>query len=73
MKTSKIFTPSRNEIIALIRDYPLAKHVLAFTARIVEVRAKFKLGQNEPLNVFEDIMRGLEGENNPVLVAAMLP
>ncbi len=49
----------------------LVKGVIAFTARIISTKAKFKLGQNERPDVFEDIMTGLEGENNPSLMEAM--
>jgi predicted FMN-binding regulatory protein PaiB len=38
----------------------LAQRIVAFEANIVEVRPKFKLGQDERRDVFADIMRGLE-------------
>ena len=38
----------------------LAQRIVAFEADIVEVRPKFKLGQDERRDVFADIMRGLE-------------
>ena len=38
----------------------LSRGVVGFRARILEVRAKFKLGQDERDDVFADIMAGLE-------------
>lgn len=38
----------------------LAQRIVAFEANIVEVRPKFKLGQDERRDVFADIMQGLE-------------
>lgn len=38
----------------------LAQRIIAFEANIVEMRPKFKLGQDERRDVFADIMRGLE-------------
>jgi transcriptional regulator len=38
----------------------LAQRIVAFEATIVEIRPKFKLGQDERRDVFADIMRGLE-------------
>jgi predicted FMN-binding regulatory protein PaiB len=38
----------------------LARRIVAFEANIVEIRPKFKLGQDERRDVFGDIMRGLE-------------
>jgi transcriptional regulator len=38
----------------------LAQRIVAFEANIVEMRPKFKLGQDERRDVFADIMRGLE-------------
>lgn len=39
----------------------LAQRIVAFEADIVEVRSKFKLGQDERRDVFADIMKALEG------------
>jgi len=38
----------------------LAQRIVAFEARIVETRPKFKLGQDERRDVFADIMTGLD-------------
>lgn len=38
----------------------LAQRIVAFEASIVEIRPKFKLGQDERRDVFADIMKGLE-------------
>jgi transcriptional regulator len=38
----------------------LAQRIVAFEANIVEIRPKFKLGQDERRDVLADIMRGLE-------------
>jgi predicted FMN-binding regulatory protein PaiB len=38
----------------------LAQRIVAFEANIVEIRPKFKLGQDERRDVFADITRGLE-------------
>ena len=38
----------------------LAQRIIAFEANFVEMRPKFKLGQDERRDVFADIMRGLE-------------
>lgn len=38
----------------------LAQRIIAFEAEIMEVRPRFKLGQDERRDVFADIMRGLE-------------
>jgi transcriptional regulator len=38
----------------------LAQRIVAFEASIIEIRPKFKLGQDERRDVFADIMRGLE-------------
>jgi predicted FMN-binding regulatory protein PaiB len=40
----------------------LAQRIIAFEANIVEVRPRFKLGQDERRDVFADIMTGLEAE-----------
>ena len=49
----------------------LAKAVVAFRARIVGMQAKFKLGQNERADVFEDILAGLERTGSFELLEAM--
>jgi transcriptional regulator len=49
----------------------LAKAVIAFRARIVATQAKFKLGQNERADVFEDILAGLERSGSFELLEAM--
>jgi transcriptional regulator len=38
----------------------LAQRIVAFEAKIVEIRPKFKLGQDERPDVFADIMAGLD-------------
>lgn len=38
----------------------LAQRIIAFEANIVEIRPRFKLGQDERRDVFADIMKGLE-------------
>lgn len=38
----------------------LAQRIIAFEANIVEIRPRFKLGQDERRDVFADIMSGLE-------------
>ena len=49
----------------------LAKAVVAFRARIVSTQAKFKLGQNERADVYEDILAGLARNGRFDLVDAM--
>jgi transcriptional regulator len=49
----------------------LAKAVVAFRARIVSTQAKFKLGQNERADVYEDILAGLERSGQFALAEAM--
>lgn len=49
----------------------LSRRIIGFDARVVETRAKFKLGQDERADVFADIMAGLEGEDAPDLLAWM--
>jgi transcriptional regulator len=45
--------------------------IVPFRARVVETRAKFKLGQNERTDVLEDIVRGLEANGDGSLAARM--
>lgn len=49
----------------------LIPHVVAFRADIVSTRAKFKLGQNERLDVLHEAISGLENEGSATLAAAM--
>ncbi len=49
----------------------LAQRIVAFEAKIVEMRPKFKLGQDERRDVFADIMRGLEATDADGLRAWM--
>ncbi len=49
----------------------LVRGVIAFRARIVATRSKFKLGQNERLDVLSDILRGLDRTNEPMLASMM--
>lgn len=49
----------------------LAEAVIAFRARVLRTQAKFKLGQNERADVFEDILAGLRGVGDTALATAM--
>lgn len=49
----------------------LAQHVVGFHADIHEVRASFKLGQDERDDVFPDILAGLEASGKQDLLAWM--
>ena len=49
----------------------LAQAVVAFRARVISSKAKFKLGQNERPDDREDILRGLERTAQPSLLEAM--
>ena len=49
----------------------LSQRIVAFEARVVETRARFKLGQDERADVFTDIVAGLEREGAPDLLAWM--
>jgi transcriptional regulator len=49
----------------------LSRRIVAFDARVIETRGKFKLGQDERPDVFADILTGLEGEGAPDLLAWM--
>jgi predicted FMN-binding regulatory protein PaiB len=53
------------------RQPTMLPRIVAFHAEVVEVEAKFKLGQNEPLGVLRDALVGLEAEGQAELVAAM--
>ena len=50
----------------------LSRGVIGFTASVREVRAKFKLGQDERDDVFEDIVRGLGRQDESALLDLML-
>ena len=49
----------------------LARRIVGFDARVLETRAKFKLGQDERADVFADIVTGLAGEGATDLLAWM--
>lgn len=49
----------------------LIKHVVGFTARVVDARIKFKMGQNERSDVYDDILAGLEKTEQSALAGAM--
>ena len=49
----------------------LIKHIVGFKAKVVDARIKFKLGQNERADVYEDILSGLEGTGEIGLADAM--
>jgi transcriptional regulator len=49
----------------------LASAIIAFRAKIVDVHAKFKLGQNERSDVYRDILRGLARTGAHELAQAM--
>ncbi|MCK9685360.1 FMN-binding negative transcriptional regulator [Scleromatobacter humisilvae] len=49
----------------------LAGAVIAFRAKIIATHAKFKLGQNERPDVYEEILNGLESNGGHDLAAAM--
>jgi transcriptional regulator len=50
----------------------LIKHIIAFRAKVVDSLIKFKLGQNERPDVFEDIVQGMTADGMVDLVAIML-
>jgi transcriptional regulator len=50
----------------------LAKGVIAFQAAVVSIQVKFKLGQNEHLDVLRDILDGLQETGQDRLRAAMI-
>jgi predicted FMN-binding regulatory protein PaiB len=49
----------------------LARRIVGFDARVVETRARFKLGQDERDDVFADILGGLEHEGASELLGWM--
>jgi transcriptional regulator len=49
----------------------LTPHVVAFRADILCTKAKFKLGQNERLDVLQESLVGLDQDGLPTLAAAM--
>jgi transcriptional regulator len=49
----------------------LSRRIVAFDARVLETRGKFKLGQDERADVFADILTGLEGEGASDLLTWM--
>jgi transcriptional regulator len=49
----------------------LSKAVIAFRAKVLATQAKFKLGQNERPDVFQDILRGLRSTTGATLADAM--
>ena len=49
----------------------LSRRIIGFDARVVETRARFKLGQDERDDVFADILGGLEREGASELLAWM--
>lgn len=49
----------------------LSRAVVAFRARVTATVAKFKLGQNERADVYEDILAGLAGTGQQALADAM--
>jgi hypothetical protein len=49
----------------------LIPQIVAFRADIQHTTAKFKLGQNERMDVLQDAIRGLERDGLPALAAAM--
>ena len=53
------------------RHSRLAQGVIAFRATVTEINAKFKLGQNERIDVLEDILKGLDHTGQRSLQAAM--
>lgn len=49
----------------------LSRRIVGFDARVVETRARFKLGQDERDDVFADILTGFESEGASELLAWM--
>ena len=49
----------------------LSRRIVGFDARVLETRARFKLGQDERDDVFADILGGLEREGASALLAWM--
>jgi transcriptional regulator len=54
------------------RHARLAQGVVAFRAQVMEVAAKFKLGQNESGDVLADILQGLQDTGQSTLREAMM-
>ncbi len=50
----------------------LSNAVVAFRARVLNITAKFKLGQNERRDVYDDILRGLRSTAQNELAEAMI-
>jgi transcriptional regulator len=50
----------------------LVPHVVAFRAKVIDIRAKFKLGQNERLDVLKESLAGLVQQQSQVLSSWML-
>ena len=53
------------------RYQTLKRHIVPFVARVVEQRAKFKLGQDERDSVFSEISAALAGSGQDALLAWM--
>ncbi len=53
------------------RYHRLVRGVISFRAKILTVRSKFKLGQNERLDVLEEILRGLDANGKAGLSRRM--
>lgn len=49
----------------------LLKNIIPFRAHVLEMNAKFKLGQDERDDVYHDIIKGLSNENNDALIELM--
>jgi transcriptional regulator len=49
----------------------LSQRIIPFRATVLDIRAKFKLGQDERDDTFPEIMRGLADGGNAALVAMM--
>jgi|LNAP01.1.fsa_nt_gb transcriptional regulator len=50
----------------------LAERIIGFRATVISQESKFKLGQDERRDVFDDILKGLKLTGNDELVATML-
>lgn len=53
------------------RHARLAQGIVAFSAAVIQTNAKFKLGQNERIDVLDDILKGLDQTGQHHLHAAM--
>jgi predicted FMN-binding regulatory protein PaiB len=49
----------------------LLQRIIPFRATVLDIRAKFKLGQDERDDTFPEIMRGLTAGSNTALIAMM--